>query len=36
MFSQTIPGSGKRELRYEAASQAVDIAESELESKSWM
>ncbi len=33
MFSQTIPGSGKRELRYEAASQTVDIAESELESK---
>ena len=33
MFSQTIPGSGKRELHYEAASQTVDIAESELESK---
>ena len=33
MFSQTIPGSGKRELRYEAASQATDVAEAELESK---
>ena len=33
MFSQTIPGSGKRELRYEAASQAVDTAEAWLESK---
>jgi len=33
MFSQTIPGSGKRELRYEAASQMVDIADAELEWK---
>jgi cobalt-zinc-cadmium efflux system outer membrane protein len=33
MFSQTIPGSGKRELRYEVASQAVDVVEAELESK---
>src|SRR2546423_13058225 len=33
MFSQTIPGSGKRELRYEAASQAVDVAEAELEAR---
>jgi outer membrane protein TolC len=32
MFSQTIPGSGKRELRYVAASQAIEIAEAELES----
>jgi len=33
MYSQTIPGSGKRELRYATASQAVDVAEAELESK---
>jgi cobalt-zinc-cadmium efflux system outer membrane protein len=33
MFSQTIPGSGKRELRYEAASQGVDVAEAELDSR---
>jgi outer membrane protein TolC len=33
MFSQTIPGSGKRELRFEGAAQAVDVAEAELESK---
>jgi outer membrane protein, heavy metal efflux system len=33
MFSQTIPGSGKRELRYVAASQGVDVAEAELESR---
>src|SRR4029077_10061109 len=33
MFSQTIPGSGKRELRYEVASQAVEVAEAELASK---
>ena len=31
MFSQTLPASGKRELRYEAATQAVDIAEAALE-----
>src|SRR5437867_8730413 len=33
MFSQTFPASGKRELRYEAASQAVEVAEAELASK---
>jgi outer membrane protein TolC len=33
MFSQTLPARGKRELRYEAASQGVDIAEAELEAK---
>jgi outer membrane protein, heavy metal efflux system len=33
MYSQTIPGSGKRELRYVAASQGVDVAEAELESR---
>src|SRR6185503_17062321 len=33
MFTQTIPAAGKRELRYEAASLAVDVVESELESK---
>src|SRR5262245_34515653 len=33
MFSQTIPGSGKRELSYIAADQAVEIAEAELEAK---
>jgi outer membrane protein, heavy metal efflux system len=31
MFSQTLPSAGKRELRYSIASQAVDIAEAELE-----
>jgi outer membrane protein TolC len=31
MFNQTFPAAGKRELRYEMASQAVDIAEAELE-----
>jgi outer membrane protein TolC len=31
MFSQTLPGSGKRELRYEAANQSVDVAEAQLE-----
>jgi outer membrane protein TolC len=31
MFSQTFPGAGKRELRFEAASQAVDVAEAQLE-----
>jgi outer membrane protein, heavy metal efflux system len=31
MFSQTLPAAGKRELRYSIASQAVDIAEAELE-----
>ena len=31
MFSQTLPAAGKRELRYVAASQAVDVAEAELE-----
>jgi outer membrane protein, heavy metal efflux system len=33
MFSQTIPAAGKRELRYEAASLAVDVVEAQLESK---
>ena len=33
MFSQTFPASGKRELRYEAASQAVEVAEAELASR---
>jgi outer membrane protein TolC len=33
MFSQTLPGSGKRELRYEAASQSVDVAVAQLEAK---
>jgi outer membrane protein, heavy metal efflux system len=31
MLSQTFPGAGKRELRFEAASQAVDVAEAQLE-----
>ena len=31
MFSQTLPGSGKRELRYEVATQVVDVAEAQLE-----
>jgi outer membrane protein TolC len=31
MLSQTFPGRGKRELRFEAASGQVDIAEAELE-----
>ena len=31
MFSQTFPAAGKRELRYLAASQAVDVAEAQLE-----
>jgi outer membrane protein TolC len=31
MFSQTFPGAGKRELRYESASQAVDVAGAQLE-----
>jgi outer membrane protein TolC len=30
MFSQTLPASGKRELRYQAASQSVDVAEAQL------
>jgi outer membrane protein TolC len=33
MFSQTIPGSGKRELSYVFADQAVDVAEADLEAK---
>jgi cobalt-zinc-cadmium efflux system outer membrane protein len=33
MFSQTIPAAGKRELRYEMASQGVEAVEAELESK---
>lgn len=31
MFSQTFPGAGKRELRYESASQTVDVADAQLE-----
>ena len=31
MFNQTFPAAGKRELRYQAASQMVDVAEAELE-----
>ena len=31
MFNQTFPAAGKRELRYEIASQAVDVVEAELE-----
>jgi outer membrane protein TolC len=31
MFSQTFPGKGKRELRFEAANQSVDVAEAQLE-----
>ena len=30
MFSQTLPAAGKRELRFEAANQQVDMAEAEL------
>jgi cobalt-zinc-cadmium efflux system outer membrane protein len=32
MFSQTFPASGKRELRYLMANQAVELAEAEVES----
>ena len=32
MLSQTFPAAGKRELRFEAANQGVDVAEAELES----
>jgi outer membrane protein TolC len=32
MLSQTFPAVGKRELRFEAANQGVDVAEAELES----
>src|SRR5262249_13826603 len=31
MFSQTFPAGAKRELRFEAAYQAVDVAEAQLE-----
>jgi len=33
MFNQTFPAAGKRQLRYEAANQGVDIAEAELEAQ---
>src|SRR5262245_59089491 len=33
MFNQTFPSAGKRELRYVAATQAVDVAEAELEAR---
>jgi outer membrane protein TolC len=31
MFSQTFPAAGKRELRFQAANQGVDVAEAQLE-----
>jgi outer membrane protein TolC len=31
MFNQTFPGAGKRELRFEAASQAVEVVEAQAE-----
>src|SRR6058998_1853218 len=33
MFNQTLPAAGKRELRYEAANQAVEVAEAQLRSE---
>jgi cobalt-zinc-cadmium efflux system outer membrane protein len=33
MFNQTLPAAGKRELRFVAANQAVDVAGAELEAK---
>jgi cobalt-zinc-cadmium efflux system outer membrane protein len=33
MFNQTFPAAGKRELRYEVATQAVDVAEAEFEAR---
>jgi outer membrane protein, heavy metal efflux system len=33
MFNQTFPAAGKRQLRYEAANQGVDIAAAELEAR---
>lgn len=33
MLNQTFPAAGKRELRFIAANQAVDVAEAELEAK---
>ena len=33
MFNQTFPAAGKRELRYEAANQGIDVAEAELEAR---
>src|SRR5262245_50809373 len=33
MFNQTFPSAGKRELRYVVATQAVDVAEAELEAR---
>jgi cobalt-zinc-cadmium efflux system outer membrane protein len=33
MFTQTIPAKGKRELRYEAATQGIEVAEAELAAK---
>src|SRR5262249_7302240 len=33
MFSQTLPAAGKRELRFQAAAQGVDVAEAQLETK---
>jgi outer membrane protein, heavy metal efflux system len=32
MLSQTFPAAGKRELRYQMANQAVDVAEAEVDS----
>src|ERR1051326_7514768 len=31
MFTQTLPAAGKRELRFEAATQQIDVAEAELD-----
>jgi outer membrane protein TolC len=33
MFNQTFPAAGKRQLRYEAANQGVDIAAAEVEAR---
>jgi cobalt-zinc-cadmium efflux system outer membrane protein len=33
MFNQTFPAAGKRELRYQAANQGVDVAEAEFEAR---
>src|SRR3990172_1456961 len=33
MYTQTLPGSGKRELRYQAAAETVAMAEAGLEAK---
>jgi outer membrane protein, heavy metal efflux system len=33
MFNQTLPAGGKRELKYQAANQAVEVAEASVEAK---